>query len=146
MHVCWGTSVVFPKLVTHFEHAQRRSTRFDGSLTNNLHLNVDRDETLRQWVHLDQTRIDCACKATKPGDQAYCSLLHWTIWIWANNAAWNSTASSNDGTKAVDHASVPTMAAGVFLILGQYFGVRWLQILFARWLHVHEGVGCLRAI
>lgn len=48
---------------------------------NDLNFDVDLDEILRQWVDLDQSRIDCACESAKLGHQADISLGDWLVWL-----------------------------------------------------------------
>jgi hypothetical protein len=108
--------------------------------TNNLHLHVNCNETLRERVNFDQTGINGARKATESSNQANRSLLHRAIWIRAANAARNSTACSDERAESTNHCPVPSMATGIFLIRLQDLGVRRLKVFFTRWFNVNQTV------
>ena len=73
-----------------------------GLRTNNLNLNINLNELFRQWIDLDKTRVDGTVEPPELRDQAHVTLADWPVWIGAADAAWDSTKSSDDGTKSID--------------------------------------------
>ena len=71
---------------------------------NNLDLDIDLNESLRERVDLDQTGIDGAREATELGDQADVSLRDWLVGIRADNAAGNGAQETNAVSEGVDCA------------------------------------------
>lgn len=71
---------------------------------DDLNLDIDLDESLRQRVDLDQARIDGAGEATKLGDQAHIALRHRLVGVRATDTAWNSTEETDAGTEGIDCA------------------------------------------
>jgi len=72
--------------------------------TNNLNLDIDLDELLRQRIDLDETRIDSSIKSSKFRDQAHVALADRAVRVGAANATGNSTEASDDRTKRIDCA------------------------------------------
>jgi hypothetical protein len=68
---------------------------------NDLDLDIDLDETLRERINPDQTRIDSALEATELGDKADISLSDGLVRIRAEDAAGDCTAKSNQGAEVV---------------------------------------------
>lgn len=56
---------------------------------DNLHLDVDLGELLRQRVHIDETGIHGAGKASELGDEPHVALVDGLVWIRADDAAGN---------------------------------------------------------
>jgi hypothetical protein len=84
-------------------------------LTNNLDLDIDLSERLRQRVDLDETRVDGARKATELGDETNIALVDGLVGVRAAKTAGNGAESTNGRTQGVDHAAIP---AGAGRILG----------------------------
>ncbi len=70
--------------------------------TDYLDLHVDLDKFFRQRIYLYKSRVDRAVEATEFGDQTDISLADWLVWVGADNAAWDSTAATNEGTEGID--------------------------------------------
>ncbi len=60
-------------------------------LTDNLDFDIDLDQSLRQRVDLDETRVHSSCEASKLRDQAYITLCYRFVWVWAHYAARNGS-------------------------------------------------------
>lgn len=58
--------------------------------TNDLDLNINLNQLLRQWVDFDKTRVNSSVKTTEFRDKPDISLIDWSIWVWAAETAWNS--------------------------------------------------------
>lgn len=116
--------------------------RYSGPLllTNNLNLDVDLNQLLRERVDLDETRVDSASKTTEFGDETNITLRDRSVGVGADDTARNSSKVTNDGTKGVDHASVPSMLGVVFGVGLDNRGVGRLQVLTARRLDLDERV------
>lgn len=61
----------------------------------NLDLDVDLNEPLAEGVDLDQAGIDCFVETTELGDEADLALVDVLVGVGADDAARNSTQSSN---------------------------------------------------
>lgn len=73
------------------------------TLTNNLNLDIDLDQALTERVDLDQTGVDSLVEAAKLGDKTNVALAHALVGVRADDAARNSTHSSNDSSESVDY-------------------------------------------
>jgi hypothetical protein len=69
---------------------------------DNLDLDVDLNQALRQRVDLDETRVDSAREAAEFGDQTDITLRDGLVRVGADEAARNSSAETNTLTKVVD--------------------------------------------
>ena len=69
---------------------------------DNLDLDIDLDQSLRERIDLDETRVNGANKATEFGDQADVSLRNRLVGIWANHAARDGSKETNAGTERID--------------------------------------------
>lgn len=101
-------------------------------LTNNLDLDVDLNQVLRERVDLDETGVDGARETAKLGDKSYITLADGLIRVGTAETARNGTESSNARPKAVDHGPIPAVLGFIFRIRLDDLRIRWLQI-FATW-------------
>lgn len=69
---------------------------------NDLNLDVDLDNTLRQGVDLDQAGIDSLVETAEFGDEANVALIDILVRIGAANAARDGAKGTDNGTQAVD--------------------------------------------
>ena len=69
---------------------------------DNLDLDVDLDEALREGVDLDKTWVDGAVEATKLGDETDVSLGDGLVWVWANDAARDGSEGTDAASERVD--------------------------------------------
>lgn len=69
---------------------------------NDLDLDIDLDDALRQRVDFDQAWIDSLVEAAKLGDEADVTLVDVLVWVGAANATWDGAESTNKGSQAVD--------------------------------------------
>lgn len=74
---------------------------------DNLNLDIDLDERLRERVDLDETRVHSSCETSEFGDETDISLGDGLVWVGADDAARNRSQVTDDGAERVDHASVP---------------------------------------
>jgi hypothetical protein len=77
---------------------------FADSLTNDLNLDIDLNETFTERVDLDKTGIDSAIKSTELGDQTDVTLRDRFVGIRTANAAGEGSKSSNARAQRVDCA------------------------------------------
>ena len=62
---------------------------------DDLDLDVDLDELLGQGVDLDKTGVDSAVEAAELGNETNIALRDGLVWIWANDAAGNSSTETD---------------------------------------------------
>jgi len=103
-----------------------------------LHLDINLDESFREWVDFDKTRVHCTRKATEPGYQANVALADGLVRVWTDDAAWDGTASTDDVAQSIHHASIPTVRAGIFGIVCNDLRVRRLEVFFLRRLNCDD--------
>lgn len=72
---------------------------------DDLNLDIDLDESLRQWVDLDQTGINGACESTEFGDQTNVSLRYRLVGVGADDTAGDRTHETETGTERIDCAT-----------------------------------------
>ena len=70
--------------------------------TNDLDLDIDLNEFLRQRVYLHETRVDGAVEATELGDEPDVALADGLVGVGADDAARDGTAESDAGTEVID--------------------------------------------
>jgi hypothetical protein len=75
-----------------------KSKRKHTLRTNDLDFDVNLDKTLAEGIDFDKTRVDCAIKPPKLGDQTDITLRYRLIWIRADNTA-------RDGSHCTDAVS-----------------------------------------
>lgn len=109
-----------------------------SQLTNNLDLDIDLSERLRQRVDLDKTRIDGASETTELGDKTNITLLDRLVRVGAADAARNGSESTDSRAERVDHAAIPAGVGGIFGIRLDDLRIRWLQIFATRRLDVDD--------
>lgn len=97
-----------------------------------LNLDVDLDEALRERVDLDETWVDCAREAAELGDEANVALIDGLVRVRADDAAWNRAASTDAVAQGVDHAAVPAVGARILRLCDDDLRVRGLQVLRLR--------------
>lgn len=95
------------------------------------------DQTLAERVDLDQTRVDCLVELSKLGDQTDIALANILVGVGAADYTWESTHGSDAGSKAVDHAAVPSLWVR---IIADNAGIALLQVFLARRLDDHVGL------
>ena len=69
---------------------------------DNLDLDVDLDQALRERVDSDQTGVDSASESTESRDETDVSLADWFVWVGTDHAAWNGTEETDAGSQRVD--------------------------------------------
>ena len=69
---------------------------------NDLDLDIDLDQFLRQRIDVDKTRVDCAIEATEFGDETDISLADSLVWVRADDAAGNGAHATDEGTESAD--------------------------------------------
>ena len=69
---------------------------------DNLDLDIDLDETLRERVDFDKTWVDGAIETTEFGDETDVALRDGLVWVGAADAAWDGAEGTNAGTESVD--------------------------------------------
>lgn len=69
---------------------------------DNLDLDVDLDDALRQRVDLDQAWVDGLVEAAELGDEADVALVDVLVGVGAADAAWDGAEGTNQGAQAVD--------------------------------------------
>jgi len=69
---------------------------------DDLNLDIDLDETLRERVDLDETGVDSPREATELGDQADIALRDGLVGVGTDEAARNRSAETNAFTQVVD--------------------------------------------
>lgn len=69
---------------------------------DNLDLDIDLDQALRQGVDLDQTGVDCLVEFAELRDEADITLANVLVRVGAADAARNGARGSHAGTKSVD--------------------------------------------
>lgn len=62
---------------------------------NNLDLDIDLDETLRERVDVDETWVDGAREATELGDETDITLVDGLVGVGTDDAARNGTTSTD---------------------------------------------------
>ena len=77
---------------------------------DDLDLDVDLDELLRQRVDLDQARVDGAVEAAELGDEADVALADGLVGVGAKDAAGDGAAGADDGSKGVDYEKSRSLA------------------------------------
>jgi hypothetical protein len=69
---------------------------------DNLNLDIDLDEILRERVDIDETWVDSALEATELGDQTDVSLVHWLVWVRAHETTGNRSESADAAAQCVN--------------------------------------------
>jgi hypothetical protein len=100
--------------------------------TNNLNLDIHRNQPLRQRIDSDKPWVHCARESTKLSNETNTALLDRFVWVRADDTARNSSASSKNVAEIVYHATVPAMRRFIFGIWLNGLRVRWLKIFAAR--------------
>jgi hypothetical protein len=113
---------------------------------DDLHLDVDGHEALRERVDLDEAGVDGASEATELGDEADGALLDGAVGVRVNDAAKDRVASAHDRAEDVNHGAVLAVADDVVLVGHEDLCVRRLQVLEAGRLDADDGdVGVVEA-
>lgn len=107
---------------------------------DDLDLDVDLRELLRQRVDFDETWVDGAGKSSELGDQTDVALLDGLVGVRAAETAGNCTEGTDRCAEGVDHAAVPAGVGGIFGVGLDDLGVGGLKILAAWRLDVDDGV------
>lgn len=74
--------------------------------TNNLDFDVNLDKAFAERIDLDETRVDCAIKPTKLGDQTDITLRNRLVWIGADNAARDRSHGTDTVSKSGDYTII----------------------------------------
>ncbi len=75
--------------------AMQKSEVEMGKRTNDLDLDIDLDQALRERIDLNQARVDSAIESTKLSNQPNVTLGNRLVWVRADDAARNGTQSSD---------------------------------------------------
>lgn len=70
---------------------------------DDLDLDVDLDQALREGVNLDQARVDGLIELAKLGDESDISLVYVLVRIRADDAAWEGAQGTDTSAERVDY-------------------------------------------
>ena len=73
---------------------------------HDLDLDINLDETLRERVDVNETRVTSASETPEFGDQTNVSLRDWLVGIGTDDAAGNGTEETDTGSEGVDWGDV----------------------------------------